>query len=206
MTEKPGDPGSVSEARIARVREMSLTPGQFATKTGANDGFTPAHAREWEMFWKQDICEKDEFHTWFPSMTLPEARRVWLAMEEHFFAKYESFVRVWPEWGSSGIWAPPYPGSRAAGGMIDYPYLDLPSDLVARFKEWQAEYDDHEPWAPEKFDWHRHAQTADELARDLKLVLGSAIYLERRELVEILPDGGTVSCRPRLGLPASSEE
>lgn len=55
----------------------------------------------------KQICEKDEFHTWFPNMSLPEARRVWLAMEKHFFSNDEMFVRVWPEWGSSGIWAPP---------------------------------------------------------------------------------------------------
>ena len=153
------------------------------------------------MFWKEDICEKDEFHTWFPQLPLREAQRVWVAMEEHFFAQYDYFLRVWPEWCSSGIWAPPYPGSRRAGGMADYEHLPLPEELVVRFKAWQAEFDDHEPWAPEKFDWVRHARIADGLSRDLKQCVGPKIYVEHRELVELLMDGSTRSCRPLLGLP-----
>jgi hypothetical protein len=149
----------------------------------------------------EDICEKNEFHTWFPQLPLREAQRVWVAMEEHFFAQYDYFLRVWPEWCSSGIWAPPYPGSRRAGGMVDYEYLPLPEELVVRFKAWQAEFDDHEPWAPEKFDWVRHARIADGLSRDLKQCVGSKIYVEHRELVEVLMDGSTLSCRPLLGLP-----
>jgi len=152
------------------------------------------------LFWKTDICEKDEFHTWFLRLSLAEARRVWLAMEEQFFSKYDYFLRVWPEWCSSGIWAPPYPGSRAAGGMVDYQYLPVPGELVERFKAWQAEFDSHELWAPEKFDWERHARIADGLARDLKQGVGPRIYVEHRELNEVLPDGTTRSCRPLLGL------
>ena len=200
MSVNPCDPVLVSKARQEHVSEMSLTPDQCAVKTGANEGFVPAHPNEWARFWGE-ICEKDEFHSWFPTMSLAEAQRVWLAMEEHFFAKYEMFVRVWREWGSSGIWAPPYPGSRGAGRMISYDYFDLPPELVGRFKNWQAEYDDHQPWAPEKFDWKRHARIGGALAGDLKALLGPTIYVEHRELVEILPDGGTASCRPRLRLP-----
>jgi hypothetical protein len=153
------------------------------------------------LFWKTDICEKDQFPTQFPHLPLPEARRVWLAIEDYFFAKYDYFLRVWPEWGSSGIWAVPYPGSRAAGGMVEYQHLPLSPELVERFKAWQEEFDDHEPWAPEKFDWEGHARIADGLARDLKSCVGPRIYVEHRELVEVLMDGNTLSCRPRLGLP-----
>lgn len=188
-------------SREERVREMSLSSEQFAAKTGACIGFAPAHAKQWMTFWKQDICENDEFHTWFPRLSLVDARRVWSAMEEHFLAKFEYFLRVWPEWGSSGIWSVPYPGSRNAGGMIDYEYLPLPFELVERFKAWQLEYDDHEPWAPERFDWKRHARIADGLAHDLKQCVGPRIYVEHRELVEVLMDGTTRSCRPVLSLP-----
>jgi len=93
-----------------------------------------------------------------------------------------------------------HPGSRAAGGMVDYQYLPLSQELVERFKTWQAEFDDHEPWAPEKVDWERHASIADGLARDLKQCVGPRIYVEHRELIEVLPDGTTRSCRPLLGL------
>src|ERR1700722_5122719 len=161
-------------SREERVREMSLSPEQFAAKTGASIGFTPAHAKQWMELWKLDMCENDQFHTCFPRMSLQEARRVWAAMEAHFFARYDYFLRVWPESGSSGIWSVPYPGSRSAGGMVDYQYLPVPVELVERFKAWQFEYGDHGPWAPEKFDW---------------ACVGPRIYVEHRELVEVLIDG-----------------
>lgn len=153
------------------------------------------------MFWKHDICENDVFHTCFPRLSLAGAQRLWLAMEEHFFANYEEFLRVWPEWGSSGIWSVPYPGSRTAGGMVDYKHLPLTAELVGRFEVWQAEYDSHEPWAPEKFDWEQHAQIADGLARDLKRCVGPHVYVEHRQLVEEMLDGTTRSWRPILRLP-----
>ena len=137
-----------SSGREERVKELTLSATDFATLTGANVGFSPVHAKEWIIFWKTDICEKDEFHTWFPRLSLAEAQRVWRAMEEHFFAKYDHFLRVWPEWCSSGIWAPPYPGSRVAGGMVDYQYLPLPSELVERFKTWQADMTNRRRSAP----------------------------------------------------------
>src|SRR5437016_7591845 len=118
-----------STDRAERVKELNMSAADFATLTGASVGFNPAHKTEWMMFWQSEICENDEFHTWFPRLSLGEARRVWIAMEEHFFAKYKYFLRVWPEWCSSGIWSPPYPGSRASGGMVDYQYLRLQPDL-----------------------------------------------------------------------------
>jgi hypothetical protein len=189
-----------STDRVQRVKELSLSAADFAALTGANLGFSPSHLKEWMTFWKQDICEKDEFHTWFPQLSLAEARRMWLAMEEHFFGKFDYFLRVWPEWCSSGIWAPPYPGSRAAGGMVDYKHLPLPDDLVERFNAWQAEFDAGSQGDP-MLDPERFTATAEGLACDLKRCVGPRIYVEFRELVEVMPDGSTRSCRPLLGLP-----
>jgi len=168
--------------------------------TGAIIGFNSPHVNEWMIFWK-DICEKDEFHTAYPQLTLAGARRMWMAMEEHFFTRYDDFLRVWPEWCSSGIWSPPYPGSRRSGGMVDYQYLPLPADLVAHFKLWQAEYDNSPPGGSVELDWALFFATGEGLARDLKRCVGPRIYVEWDELVEILPDGTTRSCRPILGLP-----
>lgn len=182
------------------VRDMSLSPEQFAIKTGASVGFRPPHAKQWAEFWKEDICEKCEFDTVFPALGRAAARAVWLAMEEHFFAKYAYFLRVWPEWYSSGICAPPYPGSRAAGSMVDYQYLPLPAELVERFKAWQAEFDEGQPDEPVA-DPEGFTARAEGLARDLKRCVGFGIYVEFHELVEVLSDGTTRSCRPLLGLP-----
>ena len=134
------------------------------------------------LFWKTDICEKDEFHTWFPQLPLSEAQCVWIAMEEHFLSQYDYFLRVWPEWYSSGIWAPPYPGSRVAGGMVDYRNLPLSAGLVERFKTWQAEFDEVHPGDPVS-DSEGFTQRAEELARDLKRHVGPRIYVEFYELI-----------------------
>lgn len=187
--------------RTKRVREMMLTPQEFASITGANIGFGPAHAEQWMMFWKEDICEKDECHTFFPRLSLAQARVTWTVMEEHFFSNYDDFLRVWPEWCSSGIWSPPYPGSRRSGGMVDYQYLPLDSELVERFKAWQAEYDNSPPGGPVELDWERFSTTAQGLARDLKRCVGPRIYVEWDELIEVLMDGSTRSWRPLLGIP-----
>lgn len=189
-----------SSDRSERVRELLLSPVDFAMLTGANVDFAPAHADEWMLFWQTDICEKDEFPTSFPQLSLAEAQRVWMAMEQYLLSKYDDFLRVWPEWSSSGIWAPPYPGSRVAGKMVNWPSLSLPTDMVERFRAWQNDFDGHEPWAPEKFDWDAHAAIGDGLARQLKQHVGSRIYVEHRELIEVLTDGNTRSCRPLLGL------
>ncbi len=153
-----------SSDRSERVEELLLSPADFGVLSEANVDFAPAHTEEWMLFWQTHICEKDQFPTSFPQLCLAKARRVWAAMEEHFFSKYDGFFRVWPEQCSSGIWAVPYPGSRIAGKMVDYPKLSLPTNLVERFTAWQNDFDDHEPWAAEKFDWDRHATVSEELA------------------------------------------
>jgi hypothetical protein len=186
--------------RTERLKELRLSPEDFAALSGANNSFSPPHQREWIAFWQQDICERDEFGTCFPALSLAEARRVWMAMEEHFFARYDDFLRVWPEWHSSGIWSPPYPGSRAAGGMVDYANLPLPAELVEQFKAWQAEFDEGHPGDPVS-DPEGFTKTGERLARELKRCVGPGTYVEFNELVEVMMDGTTRSCRPVLGLP-----
>ncbi len=185
---------------------MYVTPEQFAIDTAAFDNFSPKRPKEFAAFWKQDICEKGEFHTWFPRMNLLEAQCVWMSMEANFFAKYEMFVRVWPEWASSGIWSPPYPGSRAAGGMLGYELIELKIDLISQFELWQAEFDRHDPVEPDSFDWNRHAQSGLALSRELKAAVGRSVYVEYHPLFEICSGGREMSCKPRLGLAEAEED
>ena len=111
----------------------------------------PVHKDEWKSF----LFEISDHPEWsqFGSVSKIEARRIWSLMEEKLFPAYRLFVRVWPEWGSTGIWKVPYPGSRSAGSNLDPPgYLGISAELQGRFERWQAAYDNHEPWAPEEFD------------------------------------------------------
>ncbi len=69
----------------------------------------PPHKEQWEQFlW--EIGEYPKFHSHFGKPSETELRRVWSIMEAEFFARYKRFIRVWPEWGSTGIWLVPYPG------------------------------------------------------------------------------------------------
>ena len=191
-----------STARAERVRKLSLSPAQFAMETGANDGFSPSHPAEWEKFWTHDVCESDEFQTSFPGLGLSDARRVWLAMERQFFCRYRFFLRVWPEWGSSGIWLIPYPGSRTSGpNLSGYESLSLSAEMKSRFIEWQEKFWEAEPWvSTNEFDYSAHHQFGIELAKSLKREVGESIYVEWDQLDEVRCDGTIENCRPRLGL------
>ncbi len=194
-----------SRDRGERLKERWLPSPEFAALTGANHNFSPSQLAEWMLFWKTDICEQDEFRSSFPRLSLPEAQRVWLEMERLYFARYDYFLRVWPEWYSSGVWMPPYPGSRTVGGMLTHDGLPLSQDLVRRFNDWQDLYNDSPPCGPNKIDWDRFDAAGEDLARDLKRCVGERVYVEYDCLVEILMDGTTRSCRPLLGLPEAEE-
>ena len=83
---------------------------------------------------------------------------------------------------------------------MDYGDLAVPVRLAERFKVWQDEYDNSPPGGPNELDWDRFSQTAEGLARDLKRHVGPRVYVEWNELIEVLMDGTTRSCRPVLGL------
>jgi hypothetical protein len=60
---------------------------------------------------------------------------------------------------------------------------------------------DAAPWDTEnKFDYESYHCVATELAKDLKREVGQSVHVECEELLEVLTDGTTQSCRPRLGL------
>jgi hypothetical protein len=165
-----------------------------------NENEWPPHKREWEQFlW--EIGEHAKYHSHFGNLSDTEARRVWSIVEDELLAKYPRFVRVWPEWGSSGIRHVPYPGSRYAGKNYRMEHLGISSGLRERFQRWQEDYDSHEPWAPEKFHWQSFNAEEEELARALKFQLGEEIYVEREGLREMLMDGTIRDWRPLLGLP-----
>src|SRR5438552_2024084 len=85
--------------------------------------------------------------------------------------------------------------------MVDYQYLPPAPELVERFNEWQAEYDDSSPVGPNELDWDQFSRNAEGRARDLKRCVHRRVYVGWNELVEALLDGTTRSCRPALGLP-----
>jgi hypothetical protein len=123
-------------------------------------------------------------------------------IEERLFPAYRMFIRVWPEWCSSGIWRIPFPGCRFAGWNLDpAKHLGISIALEERFKSWQHVYDSHEPGAYDKYDWTTFDAEELDLTRALKREIGDDVYVECHALEEMLMDRTTRNWRPILGLP-----
>ena len=94
-------------------------------------------------------------------------------------------LRVWPEYASSGIWAPPDPLGLHVGQMVDYEDLELPKNLVARFSDWQRRYDfEVDPHSPDEELtpewWSVFVGEQISLARALFLEIGGRIQWEAK--------------------------
>lgn len=77
-------------------------------------------------------------------------------------------LRVWPEFGSTGIWMPPNPSENNMGQMVTYESLELPSELAEAFIQWQERYNDRPLPDDGTFDWGSFNQEGLELAKALK--------------------------------------
>lgn len=91
-----------------------------------------------------------------------------------------SRLRVWPEWGSSGIWYPQMgsPPAEGAVAMVSHAGLGLPDELSQRFDRWIAWYDEYLPEKPDQFPWKEFRQEGRELAFALARVVGERYAIE----------------------------
>lgn len=91
-----------------------------------------------------------------------------------------SRLRVWPEWGSSGIWRPQV-GSRPGQGpvsMVGHETLELPEWLAERFAHWIEWYDDYLPERPDAFPWGEFGDEGKVLAFELARFVGDEYQVE----------------------------
>lgn len=91
------------------------------------------------------------------------------------------WLRVWPDWGSSGIWAPPHPEGMLVGLMVDYDQLELPAELVSRFVAWQSKFDAMDPEDSGSFpepSWDAFHSEQRELAHALHAMVGGVVQWE----------------------------
>lgn len=77
-------------------------------------------------------------------------------------------LRVWTEFGSTGIWMPPNPSDNIMGPMITYESLELPHDLADSFTQWQECYNDRPLPDDGTFDWEWFNKEGLQLAKELK--------------------------------------
>ena len=80
-------------------------------------------------------------------------------------------LRVWPEFGSTGIWMPPEAGAQLVGPNVSYESLDLPIDLINDFIVWQDIYSNQKVPEDDTIDWDAFGVTGLELAKRLKIHL-----------------------------------
>lgn len=109
-------------------------------------------------------------------------KRLWNKGNDMEFDLYENeskiFLRVWPEYGSSGIWVIDEPMQQKAGKNISYEALNLPQDLANDFAIWQNKFDEHGiEWNNEK-DEDNFYKNGLELAKRLKEFLKYKAYVE----------------------------
>jgi hypothetical protein len=189
------------QGRVGIVKIEESEPSMADVKHDFDTEWPP-HKREWETF-LSEIADYPKWRSHFGKLSESDAQRVWSIIEQQFFPAYTCFVRVWPDWCSSGIWQVPFPGSRFAGWMLDPAmHLGISVELQDQFKRWQASFDSHAPWAaPEEFDWFAFNAEEQRLTRALKREVGESVYVECDELQEVLMDGITRNWRPVLGLP-----
>lgn len=77
-----------------------------------------------------------------------------------FMSEETIYLRVWPEYSSSGIWRVTHPRQVHAGGNVEYKDLGLSPGLSLAFKVWQEwhdttrppDYDSHERFNEELFN------------------------------------------------------
>lgn len=80
-------------------------------------------------------------------------------------------LRVWPEFGSTGIWMPPKAGGQLVGPNVSYESLELPIDLINDFIAWQDIYSNQKFPDDDTIDWEAFGATGLELAKRLKIHL-----------------------------------
>ena len=89
------------------------------------------------------------------------------------------YLRVWEEYGSSGIWSIENPKQKTPIKMVSFEMLNLPESLTNEFKSWITEFDENLPFPPKDWDWKKFNNKGNELSQKLKDFLGNEYYVER---------------------------
>lgn len=87
-------------------------------------------------------------------------------------------LRVWPEYGSTGIWMPTEAGGQLAGPNVSYESLNLPDDLKNDFIEWQDIFTNQRLPEDDTIDWDAFGAKGLELAKCLKIHLFYKAHIE----------------------------
>ena len=119
---------------------------------------------------------------------------VWQFIEQHYLLKYQSLFCIEFDWGSSGLWKIPFPGSVSKPCCYGPQALNLPDALANQLQAWHDHIDaNFEPWAKSnQFDWNASNHDGLEIAKRIKAHIGPCIYLEFNAFRELVIQGDEV--------------
>lgn len=127
---------------------------------------------------------------------LPEHSRTeyWEKIEDLYFHKYDKFLRIEFEWGLSGVWAIPFPGSLNTGPNTYVEYYGIPSFIGDAIQKWVDHLDlNFEPWNGDELtdqEWKDYHKWGLSVTLELGKYIPPNCYLEFSKLKQIVKSNG----------------
>ncbi len=133
-------------------------------------------------------------HDFYANLSEAEQEEVWGFIEQDYLLKYKKIFRVEFEFSSSGLWAIPFPGSVSMGFMASPEDYGISPKVAGELDAWVRYIDDNfEPWpGGTKPDWEKADTWGLEVAKKVKVEIGSEYYLERHPFRELVIRDGEV--------------
>jgi len=130
----------------------------------------------------------------YKNLSAADQQTAWEFIERNYLLKYPRLYRIEFEWGASGIWGIPFPGSVSLQGCYDPDDFKLPPDLSARLRAWHDNIDcNYDPSVKEdSFDWDASGREGLAVAKLIKAYIGPDVYLEYNSFRELKIVGDTV--------------
>ena len=146
---------------------------------------------EWIDFLREPN-EDFPFENLWKGLRESEEENAWTFIEENYLEKYRMFVRVFPDYGSSGVWENPYPGNGAVLNIDPEETLGLPLEVCELLKEYQDYFDKNSPRDPSN-EWEEDPCDHDEwdawglrVAKEVKRFTSPDVYIEFHQFRELV--------------------
>ena len=155
-----------------------------------------------ELFitWSKFVFREEYPDPVMKGLSAEKREAVWLFIEENYINKYRMFVKIDVDYGSSGIWQNPFPGTRAAVINLHCETLELPPEVCKKLDEWQEYFDlNATPWEEiDPCDYELLDRWGLEVAKEVKRYAPTDVYIEYHQFRELVLQGDEVI---ELGVP-----
>ncbi|MCL4488985.1 MAG: hypothetical protein M1570_12760 [Chloroflexi bacterium] len=130
----------------------------------------------------------------YRNLAAKDIEKVWLFIEESYLGKYTAFIGIGFDYGSSGLWLIPFPGSSAYGPMLEPEGISLPLHIAQELKAWVDYIDDTSGFGHglEPRDDEMADRWGLEVAMQVRKVTPPNIYVEFHPFRELVIQDGDV--------------